>query len=177
MTDEIACPWPGCTLEEGHKGDHLTAADDGLLPDEMMMVTRRSETIREVRFAAGDDAAGAAVVAMALVGGFSRKSASNGSNITATAEVDPAYSEDFRQCMGEQTFILRVEGTDYGECQVMTEHSWTDIEARVHTRVLLKWANNQWPKAKPFGDFVSKTEPIRMELWQVQIPVFGAKAE
>jgi hypothetical protein len=176
MTNKVQaalCPWPGCELAVDHPGQHLTAADDS--SDDM--VTRHKEVVSEVRFAPDDEAAGAEVVAMAVVGSFNRKAASNGSNITSIAEVDSAYSEDFKECMGEATFIIRVEGQEYGECQVMTVHSWTDVEAMVHTRVLFKWTDREYERSKGFGAFVSKTNPIRLELWRVQQVVFGAKAD
>lgn len=148
-----------------------------LLPGESGVVTTHRESITERRFAAGDDAAGAAVVAMALVASFVRKAASNGTNIVSTMEVDPAFSQDFEDCMGQATYIVRVEGVEYGEALVTNVNGWVDIEAMRHTRIVLKWPVNQGDAAHEFGKFVSKTQPIRIELWEVQQTIYGAKAE
>lgn len=168
-------------------------ADDKTLPDEDEVedsslvlyaeqeeeapdaATYRTERVREERFEPGDPAAGAAIVAMTLLKNYSVKDASNGANIVATVQVDSAYAVDFEDLIGETTYIFRVGKKDYGECRVMSVSTKADADNRAQTVVGLKWSQDQRKRTKDLTDIVGQS--IRLELWTVELPVFGAKAE
>ena len=193
--DEDQCPWPGCVLEAGHEGDHEIDTEQdapsepmGLVPMETGIAepmpeaeTRRTETIREERFDQADPAVDATVVAMATFNSYSVREASNGANIDAGFAVDAVVASDFEELIGEQVFTMKV-GTgrsrqDCGQCTV--EKVATTREPggnKPITKVNVKWAGNQRAKARAVGDFVS-AGALRVELWPVQLPIFGSRVE
>lgn len=139
-------------------------------------VTNRLELVREERFAPGDPAVNAAVVAMALVHSFGVSNRSNGLSLSAKIEIDPAYLLDFNDCIGQSTWLVKVGKKAYGETRITgISTKYSEADGVNHTSVGLLWAENQRSWAREVQDLVGKS--VRLELWEVQLVVFGKIAE
>jgi hypothetical protein len=138
-------------------------------------VTVRTERITEERYAADDEAAGARIVSMVVPKAYGVRAATNGANITASVEVDAAYAADIEELIGEQTFIFKIGPKAFGECSVTSVNTKADADNRARTIVSFKWSADQRSLTKDLVDLIDLA--ARLELWQVQLSVFGAKPE
>jgi len=143
---------------------------------ESEMVTVHSERVTERRFEQGDTAVGAAVVAMVLPRTYSKRTASNGNNITGSFQVDSAYLPDFGELVTMTTWLLKAGAKSFGEVQFTgVSQKWSKADDMSVTMVSVQWAENQERHAKAFGDLIGG--PVRLEIWEIQIPIFGRRAD
>lgn len=199
--DEDQCPSPGCILEADHPGDHEVDTGEVLadtadpIPESGLSVLPAGMTQTETGMAEpaepyvfdpdadpGDEPAQAneaeAVVAMATVDSYTVRTASNGVNITAGIAVDAVNAGDFEELIGEQTYRMKVgtgrDQKDCGQCQVDGVSTKRDPSNKPLTKVSLRWSASERSAAKRLEDFVGSS--VRVELWPVQLPIFGARA-
>lgn len=133
---------------------------------------RRTETIKEERL--DEETIDATITTMARCISYTNRDASNGANIDATFEIDAVYAGDFTELIGELSFEIVIDKVSCGEARVLSVGTKADADNAARTKLGLKWPADQRKRAVKINDFVGQTR--RLSLFQLQIPVFGAKS-